>query len=189
MSSTKTLESDPEYRKIKDSHKLFLSHLMKGETATDAYRLAFPLASHKKAGTRGYELKNRYAALLERHRPIDPVVIERVAARTLENLTLMAFADVGGLVDDGGKPLPLKDVPKELRMAITEIEIRGDKVKYTLAGKVKALEVLSRVARMDQPRTEVNISIINEEERDRKIHEILVKAKERNSGGTEGSGD
>ena len=184
------LEDDKEWKAIKrETHKVFLSNLLRGKTATESYQIAFPTANKVQAGKKGYELKKRYELLLERHAPIPPLALESVANKTLENLSIMAFADVGELTDSNGKPLPLKEIPAGLRMAITEVEISGKRVKYKIGGKVKALEILSRVARLHEDKTEINISLITEEERDNKIKEIVVRAMDRNSGGDEGEDD
>ena len=159
---------------------------MKGNSATESYALAFPKAGRKTAAAKGYKLKNQYADIIERNAPINPDKIEDVANQTLHNLTLMAFADLGKMVDGNGMPLPLQKVPKEIRMAITEIEVEGDKLKYKVGGKLKALEVLAKIARLNQPETEININLINEEERDSKIKEIIVRAMKRDESENEG---
>jgi hypothetical protein len=155
---------------------------MKGHSATESYALAFPKANRRTAGTKGHKLKVQYAEIIERNAPINPDKIENVANQTLHNLTLMAFADLGAMVGADGMPLPLHKVPKEIRMAITEVEIEGQKLKYKIGGKLKALEVLSKIARLHTPETEININLINEEERDNKIKEIVVRAMSREEG-------
>jgi hypothetical protein len=176
-----SLADDEEYKAIKiEAHKQFILNIMKGHNATESYSLAFPNAGRKTAGVKGYKLKNQYANIIERNAPINPDKIEDVANQTLHNLTLMAFADLGKMVNAKGVPLPLHKVPKEIRMAITEIEVEGNKLKYKVGGKLKALEVLSKIARLNAPETEINISLINEEERDSKIREIVVRAMNRN---------
>jgi hypothetical protein len=181
-----SLSDDEDYKKIKiEAHKQFILNIMKGHNATESYALAFPNAGRKTAGVKGYKLKNQYMDIIERNAPINPDKIEDVANQTLHNLTLMAFADLGKMVNAKGVPLPLHKVPKEIRMAITEIEVEGNKLKYKVGGKLKALEVLSKIARLNAPETEININLINEEERDSKIKEIIVRAMNRNEGGDE----
>lgn len=184
------IEDDKDWKAIRrETHKVFISNLLQGKTATASYKIAFPKANPALAGKRGYEMKNRYAELIARHSAVPPIALERVADKTLENLTLMAFGDVGDLTDADGKPLPLKQVPAALRMAITEVEIDGDRVKYKIGGKVKALEILSRVARLHEDKTEINISLITEEERDNKIKEIVVRALNKGGEGSDEGGD
>lgn len=176
-----TIADDPEYKAIKlETHKQFLRNIMQGYNPTEAYLRAFPNATNrKKAGQSAYKLKERYADLLNRNLPLDQVAIARVANRTLQNLENMAFADVGELLDADGKPLPLKQVPPHIRMAISKIKIGPEGVEYELAGKVKSLEVLSRVARIDGKNTNINIAHINVEDRDARLAEILVRAQAR----------
>ena len=174
------LEDDEEYKALKrDAHKLFLSNLMRGKNATEAYKLSFPDAAHSTAQQKGHTLKKKYAHILERHLQLPLEALKDVQKATLDNLALMAFADVGGLVDEENNAIPLKALPQPLRMAITEIEIERGRVRYKLSGKVKALEMLSRITRLDEPQPAVSIGVITTEERDAKIKEILVNALKR----------
>lgn len=174
-----SLENDEEYRKLKDTHKRFISHLLSGKNATESYSLVFPNASRATAGQHGWKLKDKYKELIAKWTPIPSVALERVASQTLENLTLMAFADVADMVDKDGKPKALSDIPKPLRMAITEVEIDGDRVKYKVGGKAKALELLAKISRITNDQPQVEITMISEEERQSRLKEIVVKALQR----------
>jgi len=177
-----SLEDDKDYKAIKiPAHKEFITNILRGHSATESYALAFPHVKRNTAAAKGYKLKNQYGDIIERNAPINPDKVEAVAKETLHNLTLMAFADLGKMVDAKGEPLPLAKVPKEIRMAITEIEVEGDKLKYKVGGKLKAIEVLSKMVRLAPAETEININLLNERQRDEKIQEIIVRALNRNS--------
>lgn len=179
----KNLQDDDEFIKAKPAHQQFLMNLISGKSTTESYALAFPKAKRTTAGAKGHKLKTQYAQLLERVQPLNPDTIENISNQTLHNLTLMAFADLGDIVDENGEPKHIHKIPRSVRMAITEIEIEGNKVKYKVGGKLKALEILSRVARLNPVDNEINISLINEEERDSKIKEIIVRAQGRKADG------
>ena len=174
-----SLDNDEEYKKLKGSHKVFIGHILSGKNATESYSLAFPNASRSTAGQHGWKLKDKYKDLLAKWTPIPSVALERVASQTLENLTLMAFADVADMVDKDGKPKALIDIPKPLRMAITEVEIDGDRVKYKVGGKAKALELLAKISRISNDAPQVEITMITEEERQSKLKEIVFNAMRR----------
>ena len=170
-----SLSDDPDFKKIKvEGYKQFLTNLLAGHNGIKSYQMAYPNASPKTAGVKATQLKKKYGHILERNAPINPDTIEDVANETLHNLKLMAFADIGKMVDKEGVPLPLQKIPKEIRMAITEIEVEGNKLKYKVGGKLKALEVLAKIARLHQPETaSVNIELITEEERNSRLKEIV----------------
>jgi len=174
------LEDDEEYINAKPQHQVFLHSLLKGNTLTKAYQTAYPHASEKTAATKGCALGKKYDALLRRVHLLHEDTIEKVSNQTLHNLTLMAFADLGSIVEANGTPKPLNKIPRHIRMAITEVEIEGKRVKYKVGGKLKALEILSRIARLQNDNNEINISLITEEERNTKIKEIVINALKRN---------
>ena len=117
-----SLEDDPDYKKIKlESHKAFILNMMKGNSATESYSLAFPDAKRTTAGVKGSKLKRKYGDIIERNAPINMDRIERVANQTLHNLTLMAFADAGEIVDRDGNPKPLHSLSKGMRMAFDKV--------------------------------------------------------------------
>jgi hypothetical protein len=99
--------------------------------------------------------------------------IEDAAAKTTENLMAMAFSDVGQVVDDVGRPRKIRDLPEPLRKAITDIEVEGDSIRYKLGGKLKALEILGKMSNLIKEPS-VNLNFISEEERNKKILEILT---------------
>lgn len=173
------IEDEEEFILAKKPHKLFMLNILKGMNATEAYSQAFPKAKRSTAATHGWILKKKYEGLLSRHILINSTQLERLANETLANLVLMAFADVGDIVDELGKARALKDIPKPLRMTITEIEMDNNKVKYKMTGKLKALELLTKIVRLsnDAPQTEINI--ISDEERKQKIKEIIYNATNR----------
>ena len=173
------LEDDPEYQALPNKQKMFLFNLLSGKNATDSYALAYPKANRKSAGQHGYELKKRFSNIIERNSPILVDKIEKVANETLHNLTLMAFADIGNMFDENNQLKSIHDMPKSLRMAVTEVEVEGDKIKYKMGGRIKALEILSKVARLHNEQPEMHISLITEEERDSKIKEIVLRAQAR----------
>lgn len=174
------LEDDEDYKAIKvEGHKKFIVNVLKGNNPTTAYALAYPHQKHSAALAKASGLRKKYGHIIERNAPLDSVKLERVANQTLHHLTLMAFADLGEMIDGNGEVKPIHLIPKPIRMAITEVEVDGSKVKYKLGGKMKALEVLSKVARLHSETPEINISLITEEERDSKIKEIVVAAMKR----------
>mgnify|MGYP003352953318 CR=1 FL=1 len=162
-----SLSDDPDFKKIKvEGYRQFLTNLLAGHNGIKSYQMAYPNASYRAAGVKATQLKKKYGHILERNAPLNPDKIEDVANETLHNLSLMAFADIGKMVDKEGVPLPLQQIPREVRMAITEIEVEGGRLKYRVGGKLKALEILAKIARLHQPETaSVNIELISEEER------------------------
>jgi len=177
------LEDDEEYQNLKPVHQAFVHGILTGKNATDAYSLAFPKANRKTAGVKGSVLKAKFADLIERNAPINLDKIDKVANATLNNLTLMAFADLKDMVDESGIPKKLHKMPKSLRMAITEVEVEGEKIKYKIGGKTKAMELLAKIAKLHVEQPQIDISIITEEERDSKIKEIVVNAMSRKGDG------
>ena len=183
-----SLSDDPDFKKIKvEGYRQFLTNLLAGHNGIKSYQMAYPNASPKTAGVKATQLKKKFGHILERNSPINPDRIEDVANQTLHNLSLMAFADLGQMVDAKGMPLPLQQVPVEIRMAITEIEVDGEKLKYKVGGKIKALEILAKIARLHQPETaSVNIELITEEERNSRLKEIVISAMTREDEDVEG---
>jgi hypothetical protein len=179
------LEDDEEYQNLKPNHQAFVYNILTGKNATDSYALAFPKANRKTAGVKGSVLKEKFSDMLHRHAPINLDKIDKVANQTLHNLTLMAFADIGDIVDSDGRPKALHKMPKPLRMAITEVEVEGEKIKYKIGGKTKAMEILAKIAKLHNDVPEINVSIITEEERESRLKEIVVKAMSRKDGGEE----
>ena len=175
-----SLHDDPEWRAIKkDTHKQFIQNILLGKSATEAYALSFPNSNRSTAAQKGHQLKNKYSDLIARQSYIPSIAIERVANKTLENLMLLAFADIGDMVDANGVPKPIHDIPKPLRMAITEVEIDGDRVKYKVTGRTKALELLAKITKIDNPQPQIEINMISEEERKQKLMQILTVAANR----------
>lgn len=177
---SKSITEDPEYQMAKESHKQFINGILNGKSNTDAYALAFPKASRPVCGSKGAVLRAKYEPLLNRYVPLTPEQVNKITDETIGNLTLMAFADVSDMFDKHGKPLPVKKMPKAIRMGITEVEVRNNKVSYKMGGKLKALEILAKVARLTEEKTEVSITLMTEEEKNAKIKEILVRAVARN---------
>jgi len=172
-----SMEQDPEYDNAKQSHKDFITAVMAGKSHTDAYALAFPNASRKTAGSKATVLYRKYKNLIQRHSPLTADMVQVIADQTIQNLKQMAFADASDMIDKtSGRPLPLHKMPKAVRMGITEMSVSGNKYKYVMGGKMKALELLAKITKLDEaPKTEVNISI-TQEEKENRIREILVQA-------------
>lgn len=184
------LEDDPEFKAIRiEKHKDFLVHVNRGSTAAEAYRLTYPKAKKQYSGKRGYELRKKYNHILERHITLPPTEEEALGERTLENLTRMAFADVADMLGRDGQPLPINEIPVGLRMAITEVELNGKRVRYKIGGKLKALEVLTRIAKLEGDSPLVHISLGSEGEREQRIYEILERAGERKAPRNRGESD
>jgi hypothetical protein len=181
-----SISEDPEYDNLRDTHKIFITNVLAGKTYTDAYALAYPNASLQTARSKSSAMYKRFKDLIERHTPLSPDVIHVIAEQTIQNLKAMAFADVSEMINKNtGKPLPLHRMPKPLRMGITEISVKGDKYTYVIGGKLKAMELLAKITKLDEaPKTEVNITI-SEEEKENRIKEILVSALGRNTVDTE----
>ena len=176
---SKGIETDPEYKKAKDTHKQFITLVLNGKSYTDAYSQVFPNASHNVAGSKGSILAKKYAPLMNRYMPLTPEDIKQIGEETIGNLTLMAFADLQDMFGKDGKLLPVKKMPKAIRMGITEVEVKGSKVSYKMGGKLKALEILAKVARLTETQPEISITIMTEEEKENRIREILVQAVRR----------
>ena len=165
-----------EFEKLKPSHQEFITHILEGKNATESYALAFPNANRKTAGVKGHKLKNQYSHIIADRTRTNPDLVREIAEQTIANLTLMAFADTSLMFDKKGMLKPLNQIPKEIRMSITEIEVKGKKVSYKIGGKLKALEILAKVARLTDQQPEVSITIMTEEEKQNRIREILVQA-------------
>jgi hypothetical protein len=181
---SKGIEEDPEYKNLKPLHKQFITLVLNGKSITDAYAELYPNASTRKiAGCKGSTLAKKYAPLIDRYKPLTSEAIKQIGEQTISNLTLMAFADLQDMFSKDGKLLPIKKMPIGIRMGITEVEVKGNKVSYKMGGKVKALEILAKVARLTDNVPEVSITIMTEEEKENKIREILVKAVGRDEDG------
>mgnify|MGYP006275890811 CR=1 FL=1 len=175
-----SIENDPDWIKIKvEGHKKFINAFLAGKNATEAYQSAYPNASRRTSNEKGYRLKERYKELIERQTYIPSVALERVASRTLENLTQMAFADPAEMLDRNGNPRNLKDIPKALRMAITEVEIDKKGMRFKLGGRTQALQLLAKIAKIDRDEPETQIAIITQEEKNAQLRDILVGAMRR----------
>ena len=172
----KSISDDPEYMMAKESHKQFITNILNGMNNTEAYALAYPNASYKVCGSKGSILRTKYEPLINRYVPLTPDHINKITDETIGNLTLMAFADASDMFGKDGKPLPIKKMPKAIRMGITEVEVKGNKVSYKIGGKLKALELLAKVARLTDNAPEISITLMSEEEKEQKIREILVRA-------------
>lgn len=165
-----------EFDKLKPSHQEFITHILEGKNATESYALAFPNANRKTSGVKGHKLKNQYSHIISSKTRVNPDMIKEIAEETIANLTLMAFADTSLMFDKKGMLKPLSSIPKEIRMSITEIEVKGKKVSYKIGGKLKALEILAKVVKLTDQQPEISISIMTEQEKNDRIKEILVKA-------------
>jgi hypothetical protein len=177
----RSIEKDKDYLLLRHSHQQFILGVMSGKTYTDAYLAAFPNATKKTAGTKGSEMRTKYLHIIERNSPINPDTLHDVANETLHNLSQMAFADLGKMVDADGIPLPLHKIPLEIRIAITEVEVEGKRISYKVGGKIKALEALSRIAGLHKEEPQVQVNLLPQEERDKQIKEIIVRAMARGS--------
>jgi hypothetical protein len=174
---SKGIEQDPEYKNLKPKHREFITLVLNGKSYSDAYAELYPNASTRKiAGCKGSLLAKKYAPLINRYKPLTPEMVKQIGEETIANLTLMAFADMEDMFGKDGKLLPIKKMPKAIRMGITEVEVKGNKVSYKVGGKVKALEILAKVARLTETQPEVSITIMTEEEKQNRIREILVQA-------------
>ena len=180
---------DPET--IPDSHKQFINNVIAGHGPTEAYQLAFPTASKATAKGKSSVLKKRYAYLITNRLGFNQS-LDQVTNKTIENLFLVAFADVGMAFDPAtGKPLPIPALPRGLRMAITEFEVRGNTTKYKLDGRVRALEILSKAANLHSDAPKIQINVMREEDRDRQVAEIIQVGLDRalQNGGDEPDGE
>lgn len=169
----------PQYLKLNPEQQIFTSGVISGLTLQEAYHAAYPQAGPKTVASKAYKLiKNENVAYCVREAKRDLAAgLEATQIATIESIKEMAFADPQEFMKVDGTPRKLKDVPKELRACITEVEFDGDKVKYKLTGKLKALELLAKMCRLTESQsTQVQVNIMTENERDDKIKEILVKA-------------
>jgi len=175
------LEADEDYKKLTNIQKKFVSNVINGFNYTEAYMQAGSKTNRRAAAVKGSELAISCRELIERHIFIPNTSIEKMADKTLGNLAAIAFADPAEIIDNKtGKPKALKDMPLNLRLAITEIEIEGDVVKYKFGGKTKSLEMLAKIGKLFNDQQNVQVAIITEEDRDNKIREILISAANRN---------
>jgi phage terminase small subunit len=69
----------------------------------------------------------------------------------LRELALIAFADIGDVLDADGNPLPIKAMPVHIRRSIAAIEVvqisgtkKGTVTRVRLNDKLRALELLGR---------------------------------------------
>jgi hypothetical protein len=172
-----SISDDPEYDNLKDAHKIFINNVLGGKTYTESYALAYPDASLQTARSKSSNMYRKFRDLIERHTALTPDLVHVIAEQTIQNLKAMAFADVSEMINKtNGKPLPLHRMPKSIRMGITEMSVRGDKYTYVIGGKLKAMELLAKITKLDEaPKTEVNITI-TQEEKEKRIREILVQA-------------
>ena len=173
-----SIEKDPEYIALPETHKKFINNLYQGQSATEAYKGAFPNASRATAATRGGNLKKKYEPLFQKHALVPSIALERIASKTLENLQAMAFADPKDMMR--GKSLkPISEMPEALRMAISEVQVDGDKMSFKLGGRIKALEILARMCNMGNEGQEVAVKIMTDEEKIGKLRELVVAVRKR----------
>jgi hypothetical protein len=173
------LRDDPEFLAIPQKHQELVALLVDGITPTVAYGRLYPNASHSSCKKKGSHYNIKYKNIILRNSPMQFVDIKKIADQTLKNLTLMAFADVGEIFDGYGKVRTIKEMPKELRMCVTEIEVEGDRVKYKLNGKMEAVKCLAKISRLAPETTAIQVNLISEEEKAKRIQEILITALQR----------
>jgi len=179
------LEGDLVFQKLKEPVQKFIMNVLAGFNFVQSYIMSHPGAENNAIiRGRAWKLAARpdVRLIIDRENKLRASRIEEAAALTTENLLSMAFADVGEVIDENGKPRKLRELPDPLRKSITEIEVDGDCVKYRLGGKLKALEILGKMTNLfKEPKVELNV--ITEEERTKRILEIIQAAKDRESNG------
>ncbi len=110
-----SIEKDPEYIQLSETHKKFINCLYQGMNYTEAYKSALPNASRATCQARGANLKKKYEPLFAKHMLFPTIALERIASKTLENLQAMAFADPKEMMR-GKKLKDLQDMPEAIRI-------------------------------------------------------------------------
>lgn len=62
----------------------------------------------------------------------------------LQELVRLALVDIGDAYDDEGAPLELKDMPEDVRRAISSLEVEELKLDDAVIGRVKKLKLLDK---------------------------------------------
>lgn len=149
------------------------AYISNGENATQAYYQAINAdASYEVAMSAGCRWKNhtRVKPLIEslRMKSLEKLCItqERIA----EELSKIAFLDMGELFDEDGNLLEIKDMPEAVRHSLASVEVfeeyagRGEDreaigrtKKFKLESKTKALELLGRWQKMFTDKVEHSV--------------------------------
>lgn len=144
----------------------------------------------------GYLIAKRpkIKAEIERLLGEQSVKLQLTADRVLEELMLIAFADIGTAFDESGNLLDPPQMPEEIRRVISSIDQESDKqgnpkTKLKTWSKIEALGLLGKHLKLFTDLIEAKIEGLSDEERKARIAAILGAAKKRKSdaGGSQGS--
>ena len=98
------------------------------------------------AGTGGKYQKPAVQALLAKRAKEIAELVEMNTQNGAEELRAIAFSDVGDLVDDRGKPIPMSELPPHVRAAISSVKVTpdGKVIEYKFWDKPGALQTMAR---------------------------------------------
>ena len=192
---------DPD-RTLDREEVIFASAVLKGNTQSAAYQIAFPTYRGGYATHHGSSMANRphvrkvLDAELDRARIAAKSHATKHVGRVLDEYLRIAFVDPSKLLDNTGRPLPLHEIDEDTRRAIIGVDIvdefegKGDArqqigtvKKYKLADKQKALDSLSKMMGLLVEKTEITgkdgkdlVPEVSDNDLARRIAFILQKA-------------
>lgn len=151
-------------------HEKFCQLVAKGSSATQAYKDA-GFASSNRSRTNASELRAK-TDISTRIKELQMAGAEETVIsirEVLEGLKNIAMADIADAFDDDGNLLPIKKIPKHLRLALAGFEVEeiydrktkdeiGQTKKIRLEQKTKAWEHLGRYLKLFVDKVEHDVS-------------------------------
>ena len=132
---------------VAERQKTFVeAYLSNGHNAAQAAIAAGTGGKYPRA--EGYKLMQKPAvqALLAKRAKEIAELVEMNTQNGAEELRAIAFSDVGDLVDDRGKPIPMSELPPRVRAAISSVKVTpdGKVIEYKFWDKPGALQTMAR---------------------------------------------
>lgn len=138
---------------LTEAQERFCAEYWKCRNASHAYRLAYnaarakPSTVHRRAAEL---LKNgKVAARISGMQDMADAQFGHMARRVIEELALVAFSDVGELVDEFGFFRNLRDLPRSVTAALAAVTVKATGgapvVSFRLADKLRALALLIQI--------------------------------------------
>lgn len=158
-----------EHVKLNDKQRLFCEEYIKDKNAVQAaIRAGYSersIAVQSVNLMRNELIKERISELQDRVSVRNDVTVDKI----IRELSRLAFTDISQLFDDEGKLKDIKNLPDDLKRAISSIEVIENKQnkdiyvkKIRLWDKVKAIEMLAKhldIFRDKEQSTQINVYI------------------------------
>jgi phage terminase small subunit len=138
-------------RPLTERRRRFVAEYLIDRNGTAAYRRAFPGAAYTTARTES----SRLLANPNIRAEVDAARREHACRcrvsrdRIIRELAAVAFADIGDVIGDDWRPLPLTEIPPAARRTVARLSIRrapdgSESVSVVLCSKLAALDKLCR---------------------------------------------